>query len=331
MVVKKSSTVLKKYSNDTKDECIGPTDADKFTLKEEDTRYKKQQFLDLDGLCQVGAVIEPNHVLVNKWTPPSASADSAKDPVSEKGSGAAGGHTTQQGVKVDPTTWKRSNLSYKGTGKSTVDKVLITSNEHDTFIVKVLLRQVRRPEVGDKFSSRHGQKGVCGLIINQEDMPFSDTGIVPDLIMNPHGFPSRMTVGKMIELVSGKAGVLDGRQGYGSAFGEDTGNADKLENCCEALVKHGYSYVGKDNFTSGISGEPIQSYIFAGPVFYQKLKHMVMDKMHARAKGPRAVLTRQPTEGRSRDGGLRLGEMERDVSACLVPRPAQPPHVRKPT
>ena len=118
-----------------------------------------------------------------------------------------------------------------------------------------------------------------------------------------------MTVGKMIELVAGKAGVLNGQQAYGSAFGEQFGNANKLEECCVELVKHGYSYHGKDLYTSGITGEPLQGYIFAGPVYYQKLKHMVMDKMHARAKGPRAVLTRQPTEGRSRDGGLRLGEM----------------------
>lgn len=171
------------------------------------------------------------------------------------------------------------------------------------------MRQVRRPEVGDKFSSRHGQKGVCGLIVNQEDMPFSERGICPDLIMNPHGFPSRMTVGKMIELIAGKAGVLNGRQAYGSAFGEDFGNADRVEVACEELVNMGYSYIGKDIMTSGITGEPLQSYVFAGPVFYQKLKHMVMDKMHARARGPRAVLTRQPTEGRSRDGGLRLGEV----------------------
>lgn len=179
----------------------------------------------------------------------------------------------------------------------------------------MLIRQTRRPEVGDKFSSRHGQKGVCGIIVNQEDMPFSETGVCPDLIMNPHGFPSRMTVGKMIELVTGKAGVFEGRQGYGTAFGEEFGNADKVQVSCETLVRHGYSYVGKDIMTSGITGEALQSYIFAGPVFYQKLKHMVMDKMHARSRGPRAVLTRQPTEGRSRDGGLRLGEMERD---CLI-------------
>ena len=299
MVIKKSSTVLKKYSNDSRDEARGPAQPEDFPQKENDPRYKRQQFLDDDGICNVGEILEPNHVLVNRFSPPSEMPDGVI--------GSAGDTVARE--------WKKCSLNYKGTAPSTVDKVLITSNEHDTFIVKVLMRQVRRPEVGDKFSSRHGQKGVCGLIINQEDMPFSDRGIVPDLIMNPHGFPSRMTVGKMIELVSGKAGVFAGRQGYGSAFGEETGNADKVDQVCAELVTAGYSYVGKDAFTSGITGMPLQGYVFAGPVFYQKLKHMVMDKMHARAKGPRAVLTRQPTEGRSRDGGLRLGEMERD---CLI-------------
>uniref|UniRef100_A0A8C3LBQ3 DNA-directed RNA polymerase III subunit RPC2 n=1 Tax=Chrysolophus pictus TaxID=9089 RepID=A0A8C3LBQ3_CHRPC len=152
--------------------------------------------------------------------------------------------------------------------------------------------------------------GVCGLIVPQEDMPFCDTGICPDIIMNPHGFPSRMTVGKLIELLAGKAGVLDGRFHYGTAFG-----GSKVKDVCEDLIRHGYNYLGKDYVTSGITGEPLEAYIYFGPVYYQKLKHMVLDKMHARARGPRAVLTRQPTEGRSRDGGLRLGEMERD---CLI-------------
>jgi DNA-directed RNA polymerase III subunit RPC2 len=295
LVAKKSVTTIKRYGNGTSDKSVGPIDASQFPGGKEDQRFKKQEFLDPDGICQVGQILEPNHVLVNKFSP------------------------INQGDLMDGSggnvEFKHTKLTYKGSAPSTVDKVMITSNEHDNFIVKIMMRQIRRPEVGDKFSSRHGQKGVCGLIINQEDMPFSEMGVCPDLIMNPHGFPSRMTVGKMIELVSGKAGVFDGRQGYGSAFGERFGNADRVEVACAQLVKHGYSYVGKDILTSGITGEPLESYIFTGPVFYQKLKHMVMDKMHARAKGPRAVLTRQPTEGRARDGGLRLGEMERD---CLI-------------
>jgi DNA-directed RNA polymerase III subunit RPC2 len=130
-------------------------------------------------------------------------------------------------------------------------QVLLTSAEQQQKMIKVLVRQCRRPEVGDKFSSRHGQKGVCGIIVNQEDMPFNDQGICPDLIMNPHGFPSRMTVGKMIELLAGKAGVLEGRRAYGTAFGEPHGNADKIEDCQEALLRNGFSKIGKDYITSG--------------------------------------------------------------------------------
>jgi DNA-directed RNA polymerase III subunit RPC2 len=316
MVVRKYCTNLKTYPNDLRDEARGPLPPESFQGGESDLRYKKQEHIDLDGLVKVGERIGPGHVLVNKVTPPPENLNAAAG----RGRGRNGADdaidlTGAYASKPPPEEYRRAPLSYKGTEESVVDKVLITNNEHDTFLVKVLLRQVRRPEVGDKFSSRHGQKGVCGLIIGQEDMPFSERGIVPDLIMNPHGFPSRMTVGKMIEIVAGKAGALTGEQKYGSAFGEDSGSAHKVDDVCSQLVKEGYSYHGKDIFTSGTTGEPIRGYVFAGPVFYQKLKHMVMDKMHARAKGPRAVLTRQPTEGRSRDGGLRLGEMERD---CLI-------------
>jgi DNA-directed RNA polymerase III subunit RPC2 len=176
--------------------------------------------------------------------------------------------------------------------------VLLTSNDADHFLLKIKMRSLRRPELGDKFSSRHGQKGVTGMLVHGEDFPFNDQGVCPDMIMNPHGFPSRMTVGKMIELIAGKAGVLDGERRYGSAFG-----GDPVAGCSAALVTAGYHYAGKEFLTSGITGEPLRSYIFFGPMYYQKLKHMVLDKMHARARGPRAVLTRQPTEGRSRDGG----------------------------
>ena len=202
------------------------------------------------------------------------------------------------------------HMTYRLPDPSYVDQIMISLNESDSKIIKIKTRQTRRPEVGDKFSSRHGQKGVVGIIAEQADMPFSDEGIVPDVIMNPHGFPSRMTVGKMLELVAGKAGVLTGELQYGTAFG-----GSKVEDMGNILIKHGFSYSGKDFMTSGITGEPLPAYVFFGPIYYQKLKHMVQDKMHSRSRGPRALLTRQPTEGRSRDGGLRLGEMERD---CLI-------------
>eukprot|EP00761_Pharyngomonas_kirbyi_P008910 gb/GECH01008922.1/.p1 GENE.gb/GECH01008922.1/~~gb/GECH01008922.1/.p1 ORF type:complete len:872 (+),score=136.92 gb/GECH01008922.1/:1-2616(+) len=247
--------------------------------------------LDNDGVAAAGERVHPGQVFINRMVP-AGSADS--NPL-----------TPSAGV-----TYKPQPLTFKGPEPALIDQVLLTSTNEEHLLVKALLRNTRRPELGDKFSSRHGQKGVCGLIVDQTDLPFTDNGIVPDMIMNPHGFPSRMTVGKMIELLAGKAGVMAGRQHYGTAF-----SGDKVEDVSRVLVEHGYNYSGKETLTSGITGEPLSAYIYFGPMYYQKLKHMVLDKMHARARGPRAVLTRQPTEGRSRDGGLRLGEMERD---CLV-------------
>lgn len=210
--------------------------------------------------------------------------------------------------KMSPVANALTSTRYKG-HPAHVDKAMITKSE-DEVIIKVVTRESRMPEVGDKFSSRHGQKGVVGLIVPQVDMPFNEHGLSPDIIMNPHGFPSRMTVGKMIELVSGKAAVIEGEYADATSF-----KNNEVEEVCKTLTEHGYSYSGKDVFTSGTTGEQFEAYIFYGPVFYQRLKHMVADKMHCRARGPRAILTRQPTEGRSNDGGLRLGEMERD---CLI-------------
>jgi DNA-directed RNA polymerase III subunit RPC2 len=246
----------------------------------------------MDGLARPGERIQPGDVYINKQTPTNTTDQLNQD------------HREAEGA------YKPAPMAYKGAVSAMVDQVLLTSLDDDQLMVKVLMRSTRRPEVGDKFSSRHGQKGVCGLIVSQEDMPFNDQGICPDIIMNPHGFPSRMTVGKMIELIAGKSGVLGGHVRDGTAFA-----GDPVGVIAQELVAHGFNYSGKDYLTSGITGEALNAYIFFGPVYYQKLKHMVMDKMHARSRGPRAVLTRQPTEGRSRDGGLRLGEMERD---CLI-------------
>lgn len=210
--------------------------------------------------------------------------------------------------KMSPVTNTLTNVKHHGL-PAYIDKVMITKNENDN-LIKIVTRETRIPEIGDKFSSRHGQKGVVGLIVPQVDMPFNDHGLCPDIIMNPHGYPSRMTVGKMIELISAKAGVSEGKYGDATAF-----KNNEIRETCATLVKNGFSYSGKDFFYSGTTGEPLEAYIFYGPIFYQRLKHMVADKMHCRARGPRAILTRQPTEGRARDGGLRLGEMERD---CLI-------------
>eukprot|EP00055_Hartaetosiga_balthica_P008684 m.33093 g.33093 ORF g.33093 m.33093 type:complete len:1147 (-) comp6431_c1_seq1:218-3658(-) len=280
MVFRKNITALKKGGN-TMDRIL-PAPVD-------DQGKPKPKFekLDRDGIIEPGTILDDKDVLVNKQ--------------------ASAGRDANDRPAFTPEV-----LRYHGTeGKdAVVDQVLLSSSTEDHMIVKVKVRSSRVPELGDKFSSRHGQKGVCGLIVNAEDMPFSEGGVVPDMIMNPHGFPSRMTVGKLMELVGGKAGLMSGNFNYGTAFG-----GTPLTDICETLVQHGYNYHGKDFVTSGISGEPLEAYIFFGPVYYQKLKHMVMDKMHARSTGPMTLLTRQPTEGRSKKGGLRLGEMERD---CLI-------------
>ncbi|KAG7848739.1 hypothetical protein KL941_001557 [Ogataea angusta] len=287
-VLRKTTAVLKRYPNHSKDILAG------MRVKEDGRPIFQHEALGPDGLAEVGVEVQSGQTYINKCVPTNATES------------VVGGQPTinqQQQHRETP-------VNYRAPVSSVVDQVMMSVSDNDQALIKVLLRQTRRPELGDKFSSRHGQKGVCGIIVQQEDMPFNDDGISPDIIMNPHGFPSRMTVGKMLELVSGKAGVLDGSLQYGTCFG-----GSKLEDMSQILIDKGFNYSGKDMLYSGITGEALQAYIFFGPIYYQKLKHMVLDKMHARARGPRAVLTRQPTEGRSRDGGLRLGEMERD---CVI-------------
>lgn len=299
-VLKKATATLKRYPNQTSDHlegiAIDPIRDEKNKIIGGKPIFQ-HRVLGPDGLAEVGCRITTGQTYVNKAVPVNA-GETLLDPQNTQ-------DTSSQANAYRPTP-----MNYKAPEDSYIDKVMLSSSESEQPLIKVLLRQTRRPELGDKFSSRHGQKGVCGIIVQQEDLPFNDQGVCPDIIMNPHGFPSRMTVGKMIELVSGKAGVLDGTLQYGTCFG-----GSKLADMSKILIDHGYSYSGKDMLYSGITGECLQAYIFFGPIYYQKLKHMVMDKMHARARGPRAVLTRQPTEGRSRDGGLRLGEMERD---CVI-------------
>ncbi|KAJ3656890.1 hypothetical protein Zmor_015935 [Zophobas morio] len=260
LVYKNSKCMMKRYANQTFDRIQGPL-IDSTT----GASMWKHGVLDPDGIVAPGELVENKQVLVNKSVPTVSSVP--------------GSQSTSVEYKDTPICYRNNEPSY-------IEKVLVSTNEEDTTIIKILLRQTRRPEIGDKFSSRHGQKGVVGLVVEQEDMPFNEDGICPDIIMN------------------------DGKFHYGTAFG-----GSKVEDVCEELAKNGFNYQGKDFFYSGITGEPLEAYIYSGPVYYQKLKHMVQDKIDARGRGPRAVLTRQPTEGRSRDGGLRLGEMERD---CLI-------------
>ncbi|KAG0418118.1 DNA-directed RNA polymerase III subunit RPC2, partial [Dictyocoela roeselum] len=276
------------YKNDIKEKPGKLNDiggSDKGLLKEIKIKGAR---ISNDGIVEAGTRVYNGTILVNRYSPVENDDLNNDSPL---------------------PGFKFSGLRHKG-DSCVVDRVVITKSGQDKMLVKINLRQMRNSEIGDKFSSRHGQKGVIGNIVEQIDMPFTEDGVVPDIIMNPHGFPSRMTVGKMIELIAGKAGLCEGKQEDGTAFCEN-----RVEEICGILRENGFNFYGKDVLYSGITGEMIPVMIFFGPVFYQKLKHMVADKMHARPRGKRTLLTRQPTEGRSRDGGLRLGEMERD---CLI-------------
>ena len=199
---------------------------------------------------------------------------------------------------------------YKTTEETYVDKNYIDRNGEGYNFAKVRLRTVRKPVIGDKFSSRHGQKGTIGNIIPECDMPFTKSGVKPDIIINPHAIPSRMTIGQLKETVLGKVLVELGLFGDGTSFGQFD-----VKDICGELLKLGYEAHGNELMCNGLTGEQLECNIFMGPVFYQRLKHMVNDKSHSRSIGPMVNLTRQPAEGRSRDGGLRFGEMERD---CMV-------------
>ncbi|KAI0759195.1 hypothetical protein BC629DRAFT_1443999, partial [Irpex lacteus] len=292
-VLRKNATLIRKYPNGTFDRLADAPVDDNGQVQ------KKYDIIQADGLAGVGERVDPGDVYINKQTPTNANAN-ANDTTSFSGNQAA------------TVPYKNTPMTYKSPVAGHIDKVMITDTENDHTLIKVLIRQTRRPELGQVLVAARTE----------------GSGVVPDTIMNPHGFPSRMTVGKMIELLAGKAGVLAGKLQYGTAFGGSKASSPstQVEDMSRILIENGFSYAGKDMLTSGITGEPLEAYVYFGPIYYQKLiferqtltttlEHMVMDKMHARARGPRATLTRQPTEGRSREGGLRLGEMERD---CLI-------------
>ena len=192
----------------------------------------------------------------------------------------------------------------------TVDKTFITDGETGTRIAKVRVREIRIPNLGDKMASRAGQKGTVGLVIPEEDMPFTKDGMRPDLIINPHAIPSRMTIGHLVECIIGKAAALYGGYSDCTAF-NNKGSKTKVFG--DMLSKVGYHSSGNEVLYNGMTGDQIETEIFMGPNYYMRLKHMVKDKINYRARGPNTALTRQPVSGRANDGGLRIGEMERDV------------------
>ncbi|CAN8275378.1 unnamed protein product [Cochlearia groenlandica] len=245
--------------------------------------------LDNDGLAPPGTRVSCEDVIIGKTTP--ISQDEAQ--------GQASRYTRR-----DHST----NLRHNETGM--VDQVLLTTNADGLRFVKVRVRSVRIPQIGDKFSSRHGQKATVGMTYTQEDMPWTIEGVTPDIIVNPHTIPSRMTTGQLLESIMGKVAAHMGKEGDATPFTDVT-----VDNISKVLHKCGYQMRGLERMYNGHTGRPLTSMIFLGPTYYQRLKHMVDDKIRSRGRGPVQILTRQPTEGRSRDGGLRFGEMERD---CMI-------------
>jgi len=206
--------------------------------------------------------------------------------------------------------YRDSSTTHKNSEQCRVDGVWQDKNSDGYPFVKVRVVSERVPEIGDKFSSRHAQKGTCGILLNEEDMPYTSSGLRPDLIMNPHAIPSRMTIAQLMETMFGKVCAMKGTLGDGTPYSH-LSQADLRKHMIE-LGMHPY---GNEILYNGQTGEMMEAEIFMGPTFYQRLKHMVADKKHSRARGPIVSLTRQPCEGRSRDGGLRVGEMERD---CML-------------
>ncbi|ETN46839.1 uncharacterized protein HMPREF1541_01028 [Cyphellophora europaea CBS 101466] len=263
-----------------------PTRAD--TLRMKHGTYEK---LDQDGIIVPGVRVSGEDIIMGKTTPMAPDAEEL-------------GQRQKAHIKRDVSVPLRSTES------GVIDQVMVTTTSDGNRFAKVRVRTTKVPQIGDKFASRHGQKGTIGVTYRTEDMPFSRDGIVPDLIINPHAIPSRMTIAHLVECQLSKVATLRGDEGDATPFTKVT-----VTQVSRILREQGYQSRGFEVMYNGHTGRKLMAQVFFGPTYYQRLRHMVDDKIHSRARGPTQILTRQPVEGRARDGGLRFGEMERD---CMI-------------
>lgn len=266
--------------------------SDEICIPSKDTGgYKTERsyrFLEEDGIAYPEASMESGDVVIGKTSPPK--------------------FLSEIGEMSIARSRKENSIVMRQEEKGTVDAVFITIDSEGNKIVRVRSRDNRNPELGDKFSTPYGQKGVVGAIVPEEDIPFTASGIKPDVIFNPHSIPSRMTIGYLIEVLGGKVGSLRGKIVDGTAF-----SGEKYQNLEQELKELGFRYDGKETLYDGITGKMLDAKIYVGSMYYLKLKYMVANRVHARAFGKVTLLTRQPVEGRSKGGALRLGEMEKDT------------------
>jgi DNA-directed RNA polymerase subunit B len=276
------TSVELKYAGGLKDQIEIPEKGTSGYRTEESYRY-----LEEDGVVYPEAKMDAGEVVIGKTTPPKFLSESREISVKARKEGSSVIRQEEKGI---------------------IDAVFVTENRDGNKIVQVRTRDPRIPELGDKFATSHGQKGVVGALVEENDMPFTSRGIRPDIIFNPHGMPGRMTVGYLMELLTGKIGCLSGKIMDGTGF-QNT----KVEDLEEQMKALGFRYDGKETMYNGITGKIMEVKIFVGTMYYQKLKYMVSNKMHARASGKVTLLTRQPIEGRAKGGALRLGEMEQEA------------------
>ncbi len=278
------STELLRYSGGLTDELGIPDKETKGYRTEQDYHA-----IEEDGIIHLEAKVEEGNVVIGKTSPPRFL-------------------NSLDEYNLSVATRRESSVALKHGEHGVADFVLITESAEGNKLVQVRLRQEKIPEIGDKFTSRHGQKGVTGVLIPSPDLPISASGIVPDLIFTPHGVSSRMTVSHLLELVGGKVGALAGRYVDSTLFEGEGEDAMRAE-----LASLGFRDDGTEVFFDGITGRRMIARIYVGNMYYLRLRHMVANKMQSRARGPIQLLTRQPTEGKAKEGGLRLGEMEKDT------------------